>query len=209
MTSSPLGYPEPYHAGGWQEAPPPAPVDGVAVAALVTGVLSLGPVPLALGIAGMSRTRRSGTRGRGLAVAGLVLGALQTVALVVAGVVLWTAWSQSRPLPADVSAARDAYVGQVVVGNCLATLPDDGDVSLVRVVPCDDAHVARVTSEYRFAERAVWTGQRDADDLVARSCVLTPDEVEAGARTVTWAPTQESWGRGDRTGLCLVVTAGD
>ncbi|ACZ29179.1 hypothetical protein Xcel_0139 [Xylanimonas cellulosilytica DSM 15894] len=74
-------------------APPrPAGRDGVSIAALVTGLLGLGPVPLVLGIVGVRRTGRTRQAGRGLAVAGIVLGALQIlvgvaaiIALVVAG----------------------------------------------------------------------------------------------------------------------------
>lgn len=199
--------PEPYYAPGWQPAAPP--VDPVSVASLVTGVLGLGPVALGLGIGGLVRTRRAAPqprRGRGLAVAGTVLGALGTVGLLVGGGLLLATALESRPLPPDVSAPLDAHAVQLVTGNCLAELPADGPVDTVRVVPCDDEHAARVVSQYAFDADAVWPGQQAADERVAAGCVLSADEAAAGDRLVTWAPSEESWGRGDRTGLCLVVT---
>ena len=203
MSSTP-GYAEPYYAPGWQ--PPRPRTEPTAVAALVTGVLALGPVALVLGLVARRRVARRGTRGGGLAVAGIVLGALGTLAWVaVVLVVLLTARATS-PLPPDVSAPRDAHVAQLVVGNCLANLPADGDVDVVRVVPCADEHAASVVSEYRFGDDAVWPGQTGADARVAQACVLSTAEQDAGDTVVTWAPTQDGWDSGDRTGLCLIAT---
>ncbi|MDM7830342.1 DUF4190 domain-containing protein [Cellulomonas edaphi] len=201
----PAGYPETYYAPGWQEPKPPT--DGVSIAALVTGLLALGPVAVVLGLVGLYRTTKRGTRGRGLAIAGIVLGALATVAWLVLVAVVVVTLMQTRPLPADVSSPRSAHVGQLVVGNCLATLPPDGEVDTVQVVPCAHDHAARVSSEYDFPQDAVWPGQPAADARVARACVLTEQERADGATVVTWAPTEDGWTRGDRAGLCLVKTS--
>ncbi|WP_179951029.1 DUF4190 domain-containing protein [Xylanimonas oleitrophica] len=53
--------------------------DGVSIAALVTGVLGLGVVPVVLGIVGLNRVRNTGRQGKGLAVAGIVLGGISIV----------------------------------------------------------------------------------------------------------------------------------
>ncbi|SFK15055.1 DUF4190 domain-containing protein [Cellulomonas sp. KH9] len=90
----PQGYPPPYPGA-------PVPTDGMAVASLVTSVGGLvllcgltGPVGLGLGIAALPRIRRSGARGRGMAIAGIVVGAIGTAVLVatvavLAAVVQW------------------------------------------------------------------------------------------------------------------------
>lgn len=63
----------PYGAGPYG-APPRT--DGVSIAALVTGILFLGIVPIVLGIIGLGRTKKPGVNGRGFAIAGIVLGAV-------------------------------------------------------------------------------------------------------------------------------------
>lgn len=81
----------------WEEAPPrggadrPSGQNGPAIAALVCGVLGLvfflvpvlglllAVVALVLGIVGLRRTRDPATAGRGLAIAGIVTGALGTL----------------------------------------------------------------------------------------------------------------------------------
>lgn len=113
--------------------------------------------------------------------------------------------ARSRPLPSDVTAPTTAYAVQLVTGSCLATLPADGEVDRVDVVPCAEPHAAQVVAQYAFEAEAVWPGQPDAHARVARACVLSDEEVAAGVELVTWAPTAASWSAGDRTGLCVAV----
>jgi hypothetical protein len=183
-------YPPAYYAPGWQ---PPAPKwDGPSVAALVTGVVGLGPVPVVLGAVGVARTRRRGTRGRGLAWTGLALGVLAIVGWAALGGLVWLLL---RPLPADVDGPRYAVPSQVAEGNCLARLPDDGEVWAVRVVPCADAHAARVVAVATLTDPP--SGQRRLDDAAADLC----RQQAPGESLVVWAPVP-----GHATVTCLVRT---
>lgn len=196
---------EPYYAPGWQ--PPRPPTDGLATASLVTAVVGLGPVAVGLGIAALVRIHRRHARGRGLAIAGIAVGAVWTlVAAALVAVAVGTALA-NRPLPSDVSAPRDAHARQLVTGNCVDPLPADGKIDVVHVVPCAEPHAAQVVSQYAFASDALWQGQAAADRRVAAACELSTAESEAGLTAITWAPTKQSWTRGDRTGLCLIRRA--
>ena len=113
----------------------------------------------------------------------------------------------AAPISPEVESARNAAAVQLVTGNCLAEVPDDGNVTTVRVVPCTEQHAAQVYSQYAFDEDAVWPGQAAAHLRVSGACQLSGEMVESGVRAVTWAPTPSSWQRGDRTGLCLAVLA--
>ncbi|MEU1538752.1 DUF4190 domain-containing protein, partial [Actinacidiphila glaucinigra] len=69
---------------GLPPAPPRPALDGFAVAALVAGLLcGLPVVGVVLGAVALSRIKRTGDRGKGLAVTGLVLSALGTLYLAV------------------------------------------------------------------------------------------------------------------------------
>ncbi|AEE44931.1 DUF4190 domain-containing protein [Cellulomonas fimi] len=87
--AGPVPYPVP---GPW---PQPAPrTDGLAVASLVLALCGFTVVAVALGHLALHRLRRTGERGYGLAVTGLVLGyttlaALVVVVVAVAGTVWW------------------------------------------------------------------------------------------------------------------------
>ncbi len=64
----------------YQPGPQPTTTtDGLSIAALVTGLLGLGIVPIILGIMALRRISNDGTTGRGLAIAGIVLGSLEVV----------------------------------------------------------------------------------------------------------------------------------
>lgn len=199
--------PDVYYAPGWQ---PPAPrTEPLAVAAVATGLL-LGPVGVGVGAAALARIRRDGTRGVGLAWAGIALGVAVTLTAVAVLVALFVGKAATAPLPTDVSEPRSAHARQLVLGNCLAELPDDGEVATVRVVPCADPHEAQVVARTDFAADAGWPGQDVADARVSRVCtpaVLSADAPTDGVELVVWSPSEASWAQGDRTGLCVASTA--
>lgn len=89
------GYGQPGHdqPGYGQPAPAGSGTDGMSIAALVTGILGLGVVPIVLGILGLKRTKANRTSGRGLAIAGIVLGALSFIAWIVIAISLTLASS--------------------------------------------------------------------------------------------------------------------
>jgi hypothetical protein len=74
---APYGQPGQYNQPLPYGPPQPATTDGMSIAALVTGIIGLGAVPVVLGILGLKRTKERGTSGRGLAIAGIVLGAVE------------------------------------------------------------------------------------------------------------------------------------
>lgn len=74
------GYGQP---GYGQPAPATRGTDGMSIAALVTGILGLGFIPVILGILGLKRTKANGTSGRGFSIAGIVLGILSFIAWIV------------------------------------------------------------------------------------------------------------------------------
>lgn len=204
-----MTYPEPYYAPGW---PQPRPrLEGTAVAALVTGLLGLGPVAVALGVVALARTRRRGTRGRALAVTGVVLGAVGTVVIGVVVVLALAALTATRPL-GEVSEPQTAHVQQLRPGHCLSALPGDGLVSSVQVVPCDHQHTAEVVHE---GELDTWRSQAAADQAGAALCraaltggVLSEAQLDAGVEWVVWTPTAGSWRGGDRAVLCVAHAPG-
>lgn len=207
MSLPPFAEPDaPYYAPGWQPARPKT--DGLAIAALVTAVVGLAPLGIGLGVGALVRTRRRGTRGRGLAIASIAVAVVWTLVAVALVAVAITTADATRPLPSDVRDARDAHAVQLVTGNCLRLLPTNGELDVVRVVPCSAPHSAEVISQFAFGRAAIWPGQAAADRLVARGCELTADEIAANRTLHTWAPTKESWDRGDRTGLCLLGSTG-
>ncbi len=102
-------YPRPAPGAAYPgEAFAPAKTSGAAVASLVLGILGCVPaiaglLAVILGIVGLRSTGRPGVRGRGLAVAGLILGGLSLLGWSAAGVGGGYLWVSTAP---DRAAAR-------------------------------------------------------------------------------------------------------
>lgn len=75
------GAPSPYYGA---PAPASTSTDGVSIAALITGILGLTLIPVVLGIVGLRRTSGGIRKGRGMAIAGLILGIVSTIAWTIA-----------------------------------------------------------------------------------------------------------------------------
>ena len=126
---------------------------------------------------------------------GLALGLLSVLGwLAIGGLV----WLLLRPLPADVDAPRFAAAQQLTVGNCLRSLPDDGTVWVVRVVPCADSHEAQVVARQELTNPP--DGQTRLDQAAAAVCAGQPLPADATG-VVVWAPTP-----GRTTVTCLATT---
>lgn len=97
--------------GGYPAQPYGAPVasqtNGLAIAALICGVLSLtcfpplGLVGIGLGVAALSRAKKMNGSGRGLAIGGIATGVLGTIATVVIVILLIVAANEADSDPVD------------------------------------------------------------------------------------------------------------
>ncbi|WP_159796137.1 septum formation family protein [Puerhibacterium puerhi] len=162
---------------------------------------------------GPDATARTAARGARRRRTLLVTGCVVAVALVSTGVALGVAQARERawaPVDAALEAPREANVVQLVLGSCVRDLPD-GDVRRVTAVPCDAEHVAQVVGRTDAGPDAVWPG---AEALVRRAAaVCGPQDLGSAGREVDGVeflvvtPTEPGWEAGDRTSLCLAVTA--
>ncbi len=168
-------YPEPHHAGSWDATAPP-------------------------------RRRRLWI----LPVVGASIGLMGLVGWL--GVELGHAWG-SVPV-GQPDAPGDYNAIQVAVGTCLSSLPESGTVATVGVTPCQVPHVAEAVADYAFPGEE-WPGRDVVVEELLDFCgstiqpgysgdsMFASSDWEAGLRWVAWAPTERSWGAGERTGLCV------
>ncbi len=179
MSVAPPGYSAPSFEPAAPPAPQPKGTDPLAVTGLVLAFL-LPFVGLVVSIVALTRTGPRKRAGRGLAVAGTVLGALFTVAVAVAAVLLSLAAvgvaeemdavaeevAQAQP-PVDV--AGEDLAGEDLAGEDLAAEPGDLDVaSEAPVAPTDLVDLslgqAAVIGDYDVTVLAV---DADGDAAVA------------------------------------------
>ena len=112
--------------------------------------------------------------------------------------------------PTSTAGPQDANVFTLSVGDCLVDDAEEGEVSEVPVVPCDQPHTSEVFYSHTIPGDTL-PSQSAMEDIVDAECVSRfegfvgipyPDS----ALLVTWlAPTAESWAAGDRELLCLAA----
>lgn len=205
---APYGQPYRPWTQGYSPYNRPAPVNGLAIASLVFGVLCCVPgVGLVLGPLALRRIRRRGERGTGLAVGGTVLSAI--------GLVLWGLMLATGGAPAFWQGVKEVARGGAGVtlekGDCFDAPGGRlaGETRDVDVVPCSGGHDGEVFASFRLRGGDYPGDERVGDTAGARCYGLRdgyamdgwalPDDVDVYYLT----PTEESWSAGDREVTCL------
>jgi hypothetical protein len=184
-------------------APPPRPrrpVDGFAVAAFVSGLVPAIPVTLVLGPIALIRIGRSGARGRALAIAGLVLAGLWTVAAAIVAAAIIT-----RPPPPKPVTLPPVF--SLRAGECLNSGPNG--ISGLQVISCSQAHGAEVFATFRVAG-SHYPGATAVQQQARQGCAsrlsgyLNPQLSAASLAQSFVYPDAGAWSAGERTVVCTV-----
>jgi hypothetical protein len=139
----------------------------------VLGLICCAPVGLILGFVGIKRTKDGQRKGRGLAIAGIVLGLLGLLAWVGIGIaaVAGIAWFDSVLLPEEAEA-----------GQCINVDDDDNDAVILYEKECNEEHDGEVVyvGEYSEIEDSV----ESLGGLYANACIdvmraNAPDDLAA------------------------------
>jgi hypothetical protein len=170
------------------------------VAALVSGIVAAIPVTLVLGPLALIRIGRSGARGRALAVTGLVLAGLWTVAAAIVAAAIITRPPPPKPvtLPA---------VFSLRAGECLNS--GANGITGVHVLSCAQAHDAEVFATFPLAGSsypgAAALQQRARQGCVSRLSGYLNPQLSATSLAQSYVyPGAGAWSAGERTVVCTV-----
>lgn len=199
------------HAYGRHVFEPP--VNGVAIAAFVLGLLCFLPaVGLVLALVALRQIKRRGQRGKGLAVTGAALSCV--------GLALWTVTLATGAVGALWDGFRDAARGEgtaysLTAGECFVAPGGslEGYAYDVDEVPCADPHHGEV-----FAAFDLPGGAYPGDARVSRTAEDRCDTLREGYVMDAWAlpeevdlyyfaPTRQSWRTGDHEVSCVFGSA--
>jgi hypothetical protein len=126
------------------------PRDGFSIAALVLGIIAIFPLGIIFGIIGITRTKLGIRRGRGMAIAGIILSSLWVALLVVGIVVAVVDATQgiSRDANGQISKQQKASPARLRAGDCLNTPDSQGtEINKITVMPCSIPHNAQDIAE--------------------------------------------------------------
>jgi hypothetical protein len=221
FTPDPGWQPDP----SWPAAPPgwrlwvPASTSGLAIAAFVLGLLGFALISAILGIVlgcvALSQIRRRELKGKGLAIAGIVLGGLWLAffALALIGALVGRSTSgTSAPLPSGAS-SRTVNPFSLVTGDCFdnpATTPGQvQNITSVTQTACDESHNAQIFATFAVSG-SLLSYPSDMQTLAANGCSsraagsLDRAKLTSSMTVRELFPFESSWMAGHRTVSCIV-----
>jgi hypothetical protein len=211
----PYGYGYGYPPGFGYPGTPQVKTNGLAIAALATGLAGIlfgfaGPVAVGLGIAALVQIRRRHESGTAQAVVGLVLGSLQVIfwtGLLAIGFA--TGWGDdpnnyATPTSTPSYTMPKVYVDDLMVGECFNDGNDEGEV--VRMA-CNEPHDGELVADVTLPG-GPYPGDRKVAAEAEASCNtefsayvgITADKSEL--EPSFWYPDEDYWVHGDRSVVC-------
>ncbi|MEU2201854.1 septum formation family protein [Isoptericola sp. NPDC019482] len=206
-TTTPYGAQPPYAFA------PPRRTDGVSIAALVTGVLGMALIPLGLGIAGVVRTKDPARSGRGLAIAGIVLGALSTIGWALVATLLVAVATDDAVQDAIVDGYQQGIEQELSFGygqgECFDLAVDAVDLSEIAPADCEGSHTSEVIGTHDL-EGDAFPGDEAIEETFNELCprtftVYVGSDIASSSLTMWYvAPNEATWALGDRELVCVV-----
>ncbi|MFF9866166.1 DUF4190 domain-containing protein [Streptomyces sp. NPDC013953] len=231
MEPSAQGWPPPqqYHPAYGMPGPPGAPgplppaapdINGLAIASLVAGILCcVPPLGMILGAAALVRIRKKGERGKGLAVAGMIMSLVGTL-LLTAGLatgVLREAYDGFREAADEAGRTRSTF--DLRKGQCFNTPGGaaEAETADVEVVPCSEPHDGEITGSFKLTGLGDgWPGDEPIEAAAEERCATVNRQYAMDAWAVPenawlfyYQPSRQSWRIGDRTVSCAFAAERD
>jgi len=178
-----------------------------AVAAFVLSLCGGWVVSVVFGIIALVQIKRSGGRGRAIAVVSLVLSVVG-IAGAATAVAVFVSSLPSRDGSGHIDRVATVDVYRLETGDCIASFDASRVNDRVDAVPCAQPHHAEVFAVFALPDGA-YPGEEKARDLAVAGCahrVHDPAQPFTGAdslHTFAFAPSRLSWTLRDRDVVCL------
>ncbi|TDD66680.1 DUF4190 domain-containing protein [Actinomadura darangshiensis] len=198
--------------------------NGLAIAAFITGLLGcFGVLGLILGAISLSQIGRNGGKGRGLAIAGIILSCLWIVVGIGVFALRGSSGSSSDAPKPKASETKEVDAQKMKVGDCIndnsgatTTTSTEAPVEVesVKIVPCTGPHDGEVTAVFKLKGFTL-PPESQLQQYASTGCKartrarINRDPAARGIANSYYYPTDESWRQGDRTVTCVAVAATD
>jgi hypothetical protein len=177
-----------------------------AILSLVFGLLGGILISVILGIVALTQIPKKNQKGKGLAVAGLVISGLWLVGLV-AGFALFGDGEPDRDASGQVTATQNTQPDKLRVGDCVSEIKE-GDVTDVKVVPCEQPNGGKVFAVFDLPA-GKWPGLPAVQQAAETGCTdrwkALGQQADQESSIFYLHPTENGWSLGDRGTTCLVT----
>jgi hypothetical protein len=186
--------------------------EGLSIPALIFGIFPMfgGLLGIIFGAISLSRIRKSGQKGRGMAIAGIVLGSLWLVGIG-AAVLVDTLGQADRADDGTVTSRGSVTATDLRVGDCLSSLPER-ETETLKLVPCREPHLGETYATFRLSGSS-YPGEDEATRFAEGGCTERLATFAGPGKEVAYEiyfliPTSSSWRLGDREVHCLITAPG-
>jgi hypothetical protein len=205
IPGSPYPYAGPYAGPG---QPPPPPLSVLSVLSLVFSIVGFVPASFVLAIMALRRIGRRGERGRGLAVASLIV---STVWVVIIGLgILGTVLAKPGP-SGNIKKQEAVGVYTLIEGDCFDNPAAGQNLLDVTGLPCSKPHDAQVFAVYKLTgANSAYPGSGQIAKEAQAGCNARDGNINQNDTTSSmklgWLyPVQLSWQAGHRTVTCFII----
>lgn len=186
--------------------------NGFAIASLIFGICGGLLFSTIFGIVALVQIKRRGGRGKGMAIAGLVLTGLWIAMIAVGGVAAYLD-SAKRDSSGRVTDPGTIQLTSLKTGDCInmTGLKEGTEVSEVPAVPCGQAHDAEVYATFKLTGTS-FPGDTEAARLAEEGCdsrltTFLPSEAARDKLEIYYLhPVKSGWARGDHSVTCLATS---
>jgi len=183
--------------------------DGFAIVGLITAVFGLILFGIILGIVGVVRTKDGQRRGRGLAVAAIVISCLW-VLFIGAAVVLYAVDEPQRSTSGEVVDEGSENFEDVSIGDCIKDATEGIKLS-VAVTPCNQPHRGEVFAlynmigtEYPGEDAVLQKANSGCQSRLPDSILEAPEAKDLSV--FVYYPRDVNWAAGDREIICIAYS---
>ena len=197
-----------------QLGPAPRGRNGLAIAALCCGLAAfvplVGVLAVVFGVVALNQLRGGFQRGRGMAVTGIVLGALGVLAWAALLAIGIFAGEPERDASGQVAPAQSVFLHDLKAGDCFDGVPATPDAAVDSVTSraCSGAHEAQVAAIVEL-HGGSFPGDKQSADLAEKACSdavepLVRDDVTDADLSYVYPDTALAW-RLDRHAVCILA----
>ncbi len=208
----PYGMPpmSPIQGNPYQQGPPQG-TNGLAIASLILGILSMVLFSVILGVIALRQVKERNQNGRGLAIAGIAISGVWVLLIGVGIVVaLATADEPDRDASGQVTTPTNVKPTNLKVGDCVESLQEDKEVRGLKLVPCSGPNGGEVYAVFELPA-GKWPGLTAVQTAAETGCSDRWDALkrteEKDSDIFYLHPIESGWSLGDRGTTCLVVPA--
>jgi len=207
------GAPGPYGTGGpYAPGPPPGggKMSAWAVASFIVGLIGGVLLSAIFGFIALSRIKRLGQRGRGLAIAGIVLSGLWLVGFIALGVA-GSSGQAGRSSSGPIKHKANLNVFSLAVGDCFDNPAGASTVTTVTAIPCNQPHNAQIYAKFNLSGSDFnYPGTAAVTRRATNGCNSRTSDVDKSLTTSSMTirllfPESDAWLSGRRTVSCMIV----